>query len=905
MPVVFIQFTQDGVEFPVGNAEVSFDKMGLPVSCSLEDGTGVTSYLWSLIYKPEGSEAVISNEETATAEFTPDVEGTYMVQVVVDELYTDAKYFGVKTQVFDTRIPYPGETVDDGTTGWSEEVNTCLRKLSSVSGRTAIVCENIDAVDIEYGDVVISDGTLTALGRLGVYLATPALIASINPDIAMIGISTGDTLTRGTCEPLGSLNSAFYGGTVNGLTISGEAPLSYPWKVCIDPAVPGGLTYDVESSYSHIGYALDSATVSLKSKQLSTAYQNVLYVGKHGSDDNDGKTPDKAFLTFTAAIAAAVALTPSITNKFAIRCQDAGDYTENITLASYIFIHAPSARLIGNIVLNDSSLAIFERGAASSGVWCSKLTGSGAAHIEVKRLVCSDGAHGIACLSGELEANFVLIEVADGVAIGEATGGAAYMRATGSRIIKSGTPLSAVMALNSVVLELNINRIEVSGATTAIMASGGSSAINGMVGDIVAAGGTAINSGSGCSICLLNAIYSGAVTETGTVRLMSAQNISRDGTFTSNSDLLLPTQKAVKTYVDAYWSSRMHYLTSAAEITAAFADTSPGYHNYVVAPVSYMFTADILKAPGRSIKYAPGVSFTMNNDSKITLGRVAGTDFLGQWDTKCTINAVTGVITGSSATLGGAFDWSGIASQPGAKLFTRGMTFDIESWTANTITPPAGQIVTANPPYEYDTACPCTLIVPASNIEVSGEVNLIAGAGHSGKMIDLLGAVGCNFGGWRIRPTLPATITEDSPFDMRWMSNGQFPQILLNNQSCAISGFTTMYLFNLSFCHNMKVERFEIYRNTFAYNDAAATYASMVVAGLSSYVTAQRGAIESFRNYFYDLQGSTNLTMADIQGAYMTGIMTHDRGTGCDGTRTDELTTGAIGWSTTTTDCYN
>jgi len=552
MPVVFIQFTQDGVEFPVGNAEVSFDKMGLPVSCSLEDGTGVTSYLWSLIYKPEGSEAEIIDGGTATAAFTPDVEGTYMVQVVADELYTDAKYFGVKTQVFDTRIPYPGETVDDGATGWSEEVNTCLRKLSSVAGRTTIVCENIDAVDIEYGDVVISDGTLTALGRLGVYLATPALIASINPDIAMIGISTGDALTRGACEPLSSLNAAFYGGTVNGLTISGEAPLSYPWKVCLDPAVPGGLAYDTELSDSHMGYALDATTVALKSKAgLPISYQNVLYVGKHGSDDNDGRTPDKAFLTFAAAIVAAELLAPIVSNQIGIFGIDGGDYAESIIVTPFIFIIAPFARLSGSIVLSDDTHVVFERGAASTGVWCSKTTGTGAAHIEVKRLICTGGAHGIACLTGELEATFDRIEVADGVALGETVGGAAYMRATGKYVLKSGTPYAAVLAFNSGVIELNVSRIEIVGVTTAIMASTGAAAINGMVGDIVASGGTAINAGSGCSIYLLNAIYSGTITEVGTVRLMSAQNISRDNTMggATPSNLLLPTQAAVEGFV--------------------------------------------------------------------------------------------------------------------------------------------------------------------------------------------------------------------------------------------------------------------------------------------------------------------------------------------------------------------
>jgi len=73
--------------------------------------------------------------------------------------------------------------------------------------------------------------------------------------------------------------------------------------------------------------------------------QNLLFVGKHGSDGYDGLTPDKSFLTFGAALTAAGVAGPTSTNRFVVLCQDAGVYDEQITVDAYVDVFAPSASL--------------------------------------------------------------------------------------------------------------------------------------------------------------------------------------------------------------------------------------------------------------------------------------------------------------------------------------------------------------------------------------------------------------------------------------------------------------------------------------------------------------------------------------------------------------------------------
>lgn len=85
-----------------------------------------------------------------------------------------------------------------------------------------------------------------------------------------------------------------------------------------------------------------------QNSQINKTQENVLYVGKHGSNDNDGRSFDRALLTFTYALTLA-------TSGTSIVCLDNGSYSENLTMVIGVDIDAKNATLIGTITVVDDS----------------------------------------------------------------------------------------------------------------------------------------------------------------------------------------------------------------------------------------------------------------------------------------------------------------------------------------------------------------------------------------------------------------------------------------------------------------------------------------------------------------------------------------------------------------------
>jgi len=119
------------------------------------------------------------------------------------------------------------------------------------------------------------------------------------------------------------------------------------------------------------------------------------YVGKHGNDGNSGLSYDTAFLTFGAAVTAAVAATPSPTNKFVITCLDAGIYAEAITLAQYVSLYAPGATLQGQLTVADDTVAVFDTIEVSAGWGVLKPAGqTGVSRVEGQTVRATGSATG-------------------------------------------------------------------------------------------------------------------------------------------------------------------------------------------------------------------------------------------------------------------------------------------------------------------------------------------------------------------------------------------------------------------------------------------------------------------------------------------------------------------------------
>jgi hypothetical protein len=138
-----------------------------------------------------------------------------------------------------------------------------------------------------------------------------------------------------------------------------------------------------------------------------------IYVGKHGNNSDDGKNIGKAKLTINAAITAASALTPSVSAPVVIRVLDAGIYTENVTLPSYVSLDAKNAVLeplssAPTLALNGgcfASIAEVRQSNTNQEAITMASGSSGTGQVNVDRIV----ATGFATAVGALSASALLL----------------------------------------------------------------------------------------------------------------------------------------------------------------------------------------------------------------------------------------------------------------------------------------------------------------------------------------------------------------------------------------------------------------------------------------------------------------------------------------------------------------
>ena len=132
-------------------------------------------------------------------------------------------------------------------------------------------------------------------------------------------------------------------------------------------------------------------------------FEQILYVGKHGDDTNDGTRPEKAFLTFAAAINEAVTqLFPSDTNRIAIVCEDGGTYSEGIAIPSFVHVFAPNATLIGGQIVNDDSFLHIGRLSTILPTALSKVSGTGDATVICDEIVITGAQLPVLVTFGDL-----------------------------------------------------------------------------------------------------------------------------------------------------------------------------------------------------------------------------------------------------------------------------------------------------------------------------------------------------------------------------------------------------------------------------------------------------------------------------------------------------------------------
>jgi len=123
---------------PPGLPSTSRDDLNLGVSVTLtnNDNTGAVSWFWKFVSKPVGSAAVISGAALPSASFVPDVRGSYLVKLTVDETpsnpATDMRIAAVKTVFLGIRKPATSEKKEfDSTDGWSAAQQTMIDAIDT------------------------------------------------------------------------------------------------------------------------------------------------------------------------------------------------------------------------------------------------------------------------------------------------------------------------------------------------------------------------------------------------------------------------------------------------------------------------------------------------------------------------------------------------------------------------------------------------------------------------------------------------------------------------------------------------------------------------------------------------------------------------------------------------------
>lgn len=182
---------------PVGQPGRARDDLilGDPVIARNSNDTDVQRWAWALIDKPAGSAAALSAITSPSVTFTPDVEGSYLLQLAVDDALegqVDLKVAAVRDSL-GHRYPATGETLastnwpGNDSKGWGKDAEQILRGLhvpqlsggimpetAPVAASTVIVIGGIglptslaQIVDYGFVDAAASVGAVPVVNSFG------------------------------------------------------------------------------------------------------------------------------------------------------------------------------------------------------------------------------------------------------------------------------------------------------------------------------------------------------------------------------------------------------------------------------------------------------------------------------------------------------------------------------------------------------------------------------------------------------------------------------------------------------------------------------------------------------------------------------------------------------------------
>jgi len=172
------------------------------------------------------------------------------------------------------------------------------------------------------------------------------------------------------------------------------------------------------------GVTISNAAGAITVNAAGVDESNIIYVGKHGNDGNDGLTIQKAKLTFGAAITAAFAIAPAV-----VVCFDEGTYTENLTGQVDVHIHAPNCNIAGaHTIIAGNKWDFGSATIATATVGFTFNSAGGSAKLIIGRITVEGAGIGIACIAGDLYLRTYRVSLATGFLVGSATAGKIFIR---------------------------------------------------------------------------------------------------------------------------------------------------------------------------------------------------------------------------------------------------------------------------------------------------------------------------------------------------------------------------------------------------------------------------------------------------------------------------------------------
>jgi len=187
----------------------------------------------------------------------------------------------------------------------------------------------------------------------------------------------------------------------------------------------------------------------------STAFDqsNIIYVGKHGNDGNDGLTIEKAKLTFGAAITAAFAIAPA-----SVVCFDEGTYTENLTGQVGVHIFAPNCNLVGAHTIVSGNKWEFGNATVATGTTGFTFNSAGnIAKIIIGRLTSAGTGICAVCIAGDLYLRTYRVNLEAGYLVGTATAGEIFIRADVIHMTGAATVIGVIAGAHIDLLNNHIH----------------------------------------------------------------------------------------------------------------------------------------------------------------------------------------------------------------------------------------------------------------------------------------------------------------------------------------------------------------------------------------------------------------------------------------------------------------